>query len=538
LGKSVTKVAALLFPPNWSACVSGPHLAAPLLASVAKARFWEAYCLDLSAEFYSQFACAPSRADLTAASAAGDFDRLDEIYFGWEDELRRVGNELARTPFALLSGFDFSALSGEPLSEVEAFLRLRGTLFDQFYHNSVVPRLLASGAAVIGVTIASHHQIIPALRLLQIIRDEMPGALLVLGGNIITRLRQTTAFDVFRRLADQIVVYQGELAFERTLDMVETLGVRRARRELSSVAGDERIPHNKWPVPIFDGIDFDDIVGVPTLSYVSTRGCYWGRCSFCAIPAGWASGGYAGTAPAEFVFEQLQRMTSDTGVPRIKFVDEAIAPSKVRKLSALLAARRHIIEWEAYARLEPAWESPELLELAHAGGLRKLYFGLEQAPTTDRSILNKNDAGDIGRIMEACNTAGVKVHLFCMVGHPYSTVDDAWATTRFLIDHQELVDTADLVGFRLDRGTSVAGVRPQPNPRCDWETSLRFERENGSVLCLEQVNELEIMCQEALWEAVPRLLHPLYRIVGPWHTLKPVSNEAFGTLAMEEIVAP
>src|SRR6202030_3210345 len=117
------------------------------------------------------------------------------------------------------------------------------------------------------------------------------------------------------------------------------------------------------------------------------------------------------------------------------------------------------------------------LEHAYSGGLRKLYVGLEQAPTTNRQVLNKNDKGDVVQIMKACKVAGIKLHLFCMVGHPGSSTEDAWATTNFLIDNQVLIDTADLVGFRLDRGTSVPGVQPVTNSssKSDWQMSMRFE---------------------------------------------------------------
>jgi len=168
-------------------------------------------------------------------------------------------------------------------------------------------------------------------------------------------------------------------------------------------------------------------------------------------------------------------------------------------------------------RLEPAWEDCGLLQEARASGLRKLYFGLEQAPTASREVFGKNDRGDPLRILHRCHEAGIAVHLFCMVGHPGTSREDAAATVHFLVENESLVDTADLVGFRLDRGTTVAGVRATPDGS-DWAMSMPYEATEPGVLCAAEVGELEMVCQEALWEAVPRLLHPLYRIVGPWDT--------------------
>jgi hypothetical protein len=213
-------------------------------------------------------------------------------------------------------------------------------------------------------------------------------------------------------------------------------------------------------------------------------------------------------------------MAIETGIPRVKFVDEAVPPSKVRLLSKRLRELGGGIEWEGYARLETAFEDVAFLEEARAGGLRKLYFGLEQAPTSSRVVFGKNDRADSLRILHACYQAGIAVHLFCMVGHPGTSREDAEATLRFLLENESLVDTADLVGFRLDRGTKVPGVRPVPVNGSDWVMSMCYESTEAGVLSPEEVGELETACQETLWEAVPRLLHPLYRIVGHWETLQ------------------
>ena len=317
-----------------------------------------------------------------------------------------------------------------PLAAVEYLVR-DGTVYTPFFVNRVVPELCKIEPSIIGITVASQPQIVPAIELLQLVRKALPNAFLLLGGNIVTRLRESPAFHTLRSLADQIVLFQGDLAFARVLDAVEKLGAQKARQQLPNVTGEESIPYESWPIPLFDGIAFNEGVGRPVLTYVSTRGCYWGRCHFCAIPAGWSKNGYAGSAPGDFVANQLVQMVSETGIPRVKFVDEAVAPGKVRLLSRRLRDRGMNIEWEAYARLEPAWEDSRFLEDAHRGGLRKLYFGLEQAPSTNRSLLGKNDHGDPVRILHACKQAEIAVHLFCMVGHPGTSTTDAQATVRF-----------------------------------------------------------------------------------------------------------
>lgn len=508
-----------VFPPNWSACVSAPHLALPMMSGAAHVAGWNCETLDLSALYYSTSLARPLQSEIEQAVRSSDYPSLDAMYFKWEDDIRRAS---VRQEFQLLSGFPSSPWSDVPLSEVAEGILAGGSSFSGFYREVAIPSIVARSPSVVAITIASSHQVVPTLELLLRLRAALPDVYVILGGNVLTRLRKSPALGVLQRLVDRLVLFQGERAFIETLDAVRRHGVTEARRRLPAMAGDESIPYGEWPCPCFDGIDFEAYPGVSALSYVSTRGCYWGRCHFCAIPAGWSTTGYGGSAPPNFVADQLRAMRAATGISRIKFVDEAFPPAKARPLGRLLAGEG--IQWEAYARLEPAWQDFGLLEEAHAGGLRKLYLGLEQAPTTDRRVLNKNDQGDIFKIMLACNAIGIKVHLFCMVGHPGTTVADADATTRFLLDHSEFIDTADLVAFRLDRGTRVPGVRPAATTRSDWKLSAVFEPTEAGVLSYESVVAIESECQERLWQTVPRLLHPLYRLVSPWSRAAPTSN--------------
>ena len=492
----------LLFPPNWSACVYGPHLALPLLAGGIRSLGMDCSVWDLTQEFMRSFTTPPCRSEIVEASDNSDFTELDKIYFDWEDQFVALDEHLTDPKTSgLLSGFSFGHLRNLPFADTIPVLH-NGSSYSHFYQKQVLPRLAAEKPTLVGMTVASQEQLFPAVELLTLVREEFPEIFVVLGGNVITRLRETPAFPVLSSLADQVVLYQGDLAIRQTAQTIAEFGVKKAREVLSRIVADEHIPFTSWAIPSFDGIALDDYIGVPAVTYVSTRGCYWGKCHFCAIPAGWSKKGYAGSAPADFVANQLDQMCSETGINCVKFVDEAVVPSKVAELSRLFEQSGADIEWEGYARLEPTWEDLDFLKQAYAGGLRKLYFGLEQAPTASRALFGKNDKGNPMRILKACERAGIKVHLFCMVGHPGTSRDDAMTTVQFLLDNQHVVDTADLVGFRLDRGTVVPGVRPLP-ATSEWSMSLRYEPAMPSGLTLETVNELETECQEILWEKVP-----------------------------------
>ncbi|MBF0605152.1 MAG: hypothetical protein HQL07_15870 [Nitrospirae bacterium] len=481
---------------------------------------WNVTIMDLSDTYYSSCSTFPARFEIISATVDNDFTALDDLYFKWEDELKNIGSGPAGERFAgLLSGFFYDNLRKLPLTDIARFMEEGGYLHDRFQERIILPSLKNSVPDVIGITIISHHQILPALELLIGLRRTFPDTLVVLGGNVVTRLKYSPAFAVLQQFADHLVLFQGESSFRQILQLVELYGVEKARHLLPSTSGDELIPPEIWPVPDFTGINWNQYAGVPTLPFVSTRGCYWGQCHFCSIPAGWAKNGYGGSATGEQTANQIAQMVGATGIPRIKFVDEAFPPAKVKTLAQNLVASSIPVEWEAYARIEPAWEDPSLLETAFRSGLRKLYFGLEQAPGPRRSLLNKNDKGDIRRLLDTCHKIGIRVHLFCMVGFPGTTREDALDTTRFLIEQQDRIDTADMVGFNLDRLSTIPGVRPIPSSGDDWRLTFPFEATQPGVMNESETMKLEYTCQEMLWDAVPRLLHPLYRLVGQWSNL-------------------
>jgi hypothetical protein len=216
------------------------------------------------------------------------------------------------------------------------------------------------------------------------------------------------------------------------------------------------------------------------------------------------------------IAQHLEQVVRETRIHRIKFVDESFRPSIIPALAAEVRARGLEVCWEAYARLEERWACEELLLEARAAGLRRLYFGVELVDPQGRSPFGKGDANNLFSILKACKKAGILVHLFCMVGHPGTTKEVAHQTVDFLVDHQDVVDTADLVGFQLQRGTVVEGVRPITRGNDDLRLFLDFEPTKQGVMSQKEVIALERDCHEDLWERAPRLIHPLYRLGKPW----------------------
>lgn len=483
---------------------NSPHLALPLLAGSISSESHEVKIWDLSKRFYNKYGLQPDKNVIINACDIEDFEMLDKLYFNWEDDFIKLARE-RKFEFGLISGF-YKKI--EPTFNSYYYQIKEGTVFSQFYDQYVYPTLKEINPSLIGVSISSFNQLLPTIELLFGLRKILPKTKIILGGNVITRLKDSSEFRKIKDLTDYLVFYQGE----KTIRKICNLPIRSSVH----IYGDEYIPINEWPIPYFNGLNLNEYPGIPTLPFVSTRGCYWGKCSFCAIPFGWSRKGYSGSMTPDLMIQQIKYLVSKYKMNRIKFVDEAFPPSKVIPLSHLISDNNLKIQWEAYVRIEPQWEDENLLRTAYDSGCRKLYFGLELSPYSKRDCLHKNDNANIITILEACKKIGILVHLFCMVGHPGTNENDAKLTMKFLIEHQNQIDTADLVGFQLHRGISIKCLYPKKGQENTLALTYDYYSNNGNALLPKEVRILEHSCQDRIWDEVPRLLHPLYRIGKSW----------------------
>jgi hypothetical protein len=323
---------------------------------------------------------------------------------------------------------------------------------------------------------------------------------------------------------DGLITYQGEaplLSLCRTLESHSPLeaipqliwrenGAVRYNSNIASLDPDE------VPPPDYSDLPIGRYWGENYLNIVAARGCYYGRCSFCAIPYGWGNNGFSGTRSPERTYQDMLLLMERHGINRFKFVDEALSPVFMQQLAKLILANGVRVEWEGYVRLERAWNDCHFVELVARAGFRKGYFGLEVIPSNNRVHLHKGDQPNLQSLLENCKGAGVKIHFFCMFGFPGTGEDEAKMTVEFLFNHSNSIDTADIFPWTYTRHTTVAGVEPIFNSKKDWALEFDHVGRAPGVLSSEAVSELAARYEELVWDEVPRFLHPTYRLVSPW----------------------
>jgi len=478
---------------------------------------------DLNVEVAGRYCRPTAMSTLRGASRDGKMRALNDVYFDAQNRLDRAA-ERWNGEWDLRLGFTYRDLDMFSSRQSLCAAR-RESPFSEFYRRDVVPSILDREPDVVAFSLACIQQMIPTLQLCRLLKDAGSRAVVVLGGNTISRIADSVVDGDLFRYVDALAVYQGEpvlpalvraVAEGRGLEGVPSLvwwnGSAVQRNRI-----DNHVAANAVPVPNFDGLDLDSYWGEKFLPLLAARGCYYGKCEFCAIPFGWGESGFAGLRSAERVVEDIETLVERHGVRCFKFVDEAMPPATIRRLSHGLIERGLDIKWEAYTRLERAWVDSDLAEVAGRAGFVKGYFGVELTAGDHRDLLGKNDADDPLAIFRACRDGGVLVHMFSMLGFPGTTVEDARRTIAFALDHVDLIDTLDVFAYGYARGTpEPAGARIVRDPDLDWALEYPYEPAQAGVLGSAEVEEMVTFYEELVFRRHPRLAHPVYRLVSPW----------------------
>lgn len=515
--------AVLIFPPGWCMYVGSPHLGLPLLQAVARNAGVEVVVRDLNSEIPEHFRLKPKLADLHLAADTGDLDSLNKPYFDVEDRFADIARPFGGT-WNVQLGFQYTNLRADSSAEVLAASELASPFRDYFVRH-VVPDIQKLHPEFVGISIAAPGQLIPAFQLCRLLRNAGYDGLIVMGGNIISRLKDDLHLPDLYKLVDIFVCYQGELALLGILGALErrsadfsgipNLVYFDGNRVVSSQMSD-KTDLQLLPAPNFDGFPLGQYWGENYVTLVAARGCYYGRCHFCAIPLGWNSKGFAGARSADLVFEDMLSLHKRYGVTRFKFIDEAMLPKMMLMISKKIQECALPFEWEAYTRLEKIWSDPDFVEAVARGGFSKAYFGLEVLPGQNRSLLNKRDCQNPEAIINLCAKYGVKVHLFCLFGFPGTGRREAEATIEFVLDHAEKVDTLDIFRFGYMRGTQVPGANPIVRAGKDWALEYDWVPDGAGVLSIQESEDLKTELEEVMWNEHPRMLHPTYRMLSPW----------------------
>jgi len=516
----------LVFPPFWGD-PGVPHVAVPALVSYLNlnghnARQWD---LNLDALYYffddrtlawaadtvrarlrdradsafdadcARLIAASMRANHVRAQIPGALSVFDDVdafsdmeALAWAKDILNMALDLvgaAHHP-ARLELFRYFGFEGRFSYESSAHLLAAldhpdENPFVRFYEKErVVERITDRGAKLYGFSISNQVQLLPTLALARMIRQADPEARIVLGGNIITRIREfivdaPALFD----LVDYWVVYEGEDPLLHLVNALETGGDLAKVPNLVFRAEDGRIVStnhrtgkmvNKVGPPDFDGLKLDQyfMPGV-ILPYTSAvGGCYWRRCTFCEI-----TGGYSDVFQSrqfDKIVADLDHLCKRYGTNYIYLTDEAQSPERLVRMSDGILKAGLDIRWMAMAKVDSKFKPASFTRIFEAG-CRVLMFGVE---STSQKVLKQMLKGTSPKayrmVLGDSHDAGIWTHGFFMFDFPTESKEQGLETVQFIDKERTSLDSIGSSRFELGLLTPVFmepgkyGVEVHPNP--------------------------------------------------------------------------
>ena len=362
---------------------------------------------------------------------------------------------------------------------------------------------------VVGVSIGTKMQLIAGFTFCKMIKEAFPDVHVTVGGNVVTRLQEdlTKQDEFFTSVFDSAVLYEGEhallwlldaLAGDRPWETVPNL----MYREQGRVRVNPEIYTEKTtalPLPDFEGMPLDSYF-VPTriLPYLATRGCYWGRCTFCDHGQGYFDQ-YRGK-PAHDVVREVKALKDKYHAEHFLFADESYPPALFKKVSQLLVDERVDVKWTTLIRFEETLQDPAIWDLAAKAGCKTLYYGMESANERVLELMDKHAKKSVieGNLREAARV-GIWNHVMAFYGFPGETREEAEDTRQFLLKNQSHIHSVEVFYFVAYRHTPMVrhperfGMTIHQQDEYDMPLDYYYTlNEPGGVSCLDAMQ----LCEE------------------------------------------
>ena len=511
-----TSKVMLLFPPEW--VPTAPYLALPSLTAVLREAGHTVVQRDINIEMYDHFFTMEfliwvkgrlgmqlkplqdkEKAGRLTEQEAGQKSVLEEAYavdvfdlaqrsedaklivrgerFYEAEKLERALNTFreamqyisaAYYPASLVFYPMESNLGYRPGVSKEVFACLddeQVNVYRDICNQLVLPSVSKEKPTVIGISIGTQMQLMAGLTFCKMIKESFPDIHVVVGGNVVTRLQEEWAKHerFFTEVFDAAILYEGEHAL---LWYIEAVNGQRAIEsvpnlmyyESGAVQQSKEVYTEKTaalPLPDFDGLPLDHyFVPERIIPYLATRGCYWGRCTFCDHGQGYFDQ-YRGMT-AQHVVEQVTALRDKYQCRHFLFSDESYPPALFKKVSQLLVDRNVGIKWTTLIRFEETLQDQAVWDLAAKAGCCTLYYGMESANERVLNLMDKHAKKNvIQNNLHQAAKAGIWNHVMAFYGFPGETREEALETRQFVIENQPVIHSVELFYFVAYRHTPM-----------------------------------------------------------------------------------
>lgn len=363
-----------------------------------------------------------------------------------------------RTPFSLLN-----------MEEITRDAHPDRFPFDHYVNQVLIPTLQRECIDVVGLSACFPGQLQVAYAFAIKIKAALPHIHVTAGGPGFTQLFIRLKGDRLRRAMgplDSAVVFEGEHTLLRLLTALDddlpladvpNVVLRDAQGGAGYLSGHGMEDLRALPAPDFDGLPLDLYLSPKlVLPYDPTRGCYWGKCTFCHY--GLAEVGTAAyrERTVEDAVSHLLGLSQKYKTHTFYFSQDSVAPKTLLKLADALREKGSPLRWATDLKPEKYLTEDRALALRQ-GGAVACALGVESAAPRVLRLIDKGQPIDVVRdVIDRLAQSDVAVEAMCFTDFPTESGDEAMATLRFLQASRDDVALFIVGRFGLTHGARVA----------------------------------------------------------------------------------
>lgn len=376
-------------------------------------------------------------------------------------------------------------------------------IFWNFYKNKI-SEIKAQKPSFIAISLNSSSQLISGLTLTYLLK-KYTNAHINIGGNFFGRIKETLLeHPEFSMFCDSISIEEGEGPIVEMAKFVNgEIPIEKVSNLVWFKNNKSYLNEKMQPVRLNDMVNLNlddfDLSAYYTpkivLPYQTSRGCYWGKCTFCDQYFGMEYN----VKDIEKVISQMQELKDKYGITHYEFIDESVSPIYLKDLSKEMLKTDIKPSFFCDARLENAFDD-EVFEVASKAGLKMTMWGLESG--SDKIMNSINKGIDLDRrfeILKSANKYGIWNFAFIFFGYPMETKEDAKKTIKMLCDNNKIINSYGRSVFSMGKHARLAlepekfGITKIFENEEEFSPSINFECVGMDK---KELNEILKECKE------------------------------------------
>jgi len=354
------------------------------------------------------------------------------------------------------------------------------------FHKKYVENIKKINPDFAAISLNSSSQLISGLTLTYLLK-KYTKAHVNIGGNFFGRIKDEIArHPEMSEFCDSITYMEGEGP------IIELAKYINGKIDIEAVSNLIYFKHNKVyindkmkPVKLNNmaNLNLDDFkldkyfTPEIVMPYQTSRGCYWGKCTFCDQDFGQEFN----VKDIKKVISEMKELKEKYNISKYEFIDESLSPTYLEEFSKELNKTDIQPNFFFDARLETQF-SEKILENASKAGARMIMWGLESGSKKIMESMNKGiDLDKRFDILRFANKFGIWNFAFIFFGYPLETVDDARETIKMLGDNHDIINSYGRSVFTMGKHSKIAiepkefGITKIIPDKDEFSPSIDFE---------------------------------------------------------------